>query len=443
MSVTRRRFVAGALVVCALFVLSLVKPATADACLLWSDLPSGLLDTYGLTPDDIGRMSNGYLDGTWRPSEYVTRGQFVRLALGYFGIYPGDLTQPHFSDVPHSSSHYAWVETALEIGLVSGYQTPSPTERTVFGLYDPITREQAATILVRYLSKMDPSSFDFSTYTDQRSNELLAPFSDRDQVRRTQEMAMALDTKVLRPAGAYLMPEANLTRLQAAALIARTQGLLPPPTEEPPTTDWHVLHWLSSDAYLFGIQVEYLRLGSTAPWLPRTLTVQATVQAGQDPAAYQETAEILVSLAEQFQDLMKYEQVRTVLTTEGGTWVYDHTFEEATNIPLPPINSQHYDDFFYGFSGDGYHGFRMNAVHEGDTWVIRVVVRVDTDKETRATYDAIYDHATTSAKQHGVAMGENERLRIVLVEATSIPPMGEPEQKVLEQRDFDLSAGEG
>lgn len=96
-----------------------------------------------------------------------------------------------------------------------------------------------------------------------------------------------------------------------------------------------------------------------------------------------------------------------------------------------------------GFSGDGYYAFKMVAVHEGDTWVIRVVVRVDTDKETRATYDAIYDHAIASAKEYGVATGVDERLRIVIVEATPIPPMGEPEQKVLEQRDFDLSGGAG
>lgn len=336
MSIIRRSLVAGALVLCALVVLSQVKPTAATADLLWSDLPSDLVDSYGLTRGDIGEMSNGYLDGTWRPSEYVTRGQFVRLALGYFGIYPvnGGPYQ-HFSDVPRSSPHYSWVETALEIGLVSGYQAPSATERTVFGLYDFITREQAATILMRYLSKMEPSTLDYSTYTAERCNALLAPFSDKDQVRRAQEVAMALETNVLRPPGAAIMPQADLTRIQAAALIVRTRSLLPPPEPPPPPPpDTPIfatpLRLLMSEAYGAGIQVDSGMLGSAAPWMPRTLTLGARVQAEQDPAVYQEIAEKLVSLAEQYQDRMKYEQVRILLTIEGGLVVYDHTFEETT-----------------------------------------------------------------------------------------------------------------
>ena len=433
------------LVLCALVLMFSATPATARAASIWSDLSASALDSYGLKLDDVGAMSNGYPDGTWRPDELVTRGQFVVFALRYFGLLPADgLVQQHFSDVPPSSPHYGWVETAREVGLIQGYEVPSSTERTVFGLYDVITREQAVTILMRYLSKMDPSRFDYSKYTDERCQELLAPFSDKDQVRRAQEVAMALDIGVLRPAGAGLMSQANLTRIQAAALIARTQGVLPPPTGEPPTTDSHVLWWLTNDAWLLSIQVGFAQLGSAAPWMPRTLTLQAQVQAEQGPAVYEETAGILVSLAEQYKDQMKYEQVRIVLTTEGGAWVFDRTFQETPTVPAyPPMSSDPYSDFFSGFSGDGYYGFRMVAVHEGDTWIVRVLVRVDADKQTRATYDAIYGHATISAKEHGVATGVDERLRIVIVEATPIPPMGEPEQKVLEQRDFDLSGGAG
>jgi hypothetical protein len=62
------------------------------------------------------------------------------------------------------------------------------------------------------------------------------------------------------------------------------------------------------------------------------------------------------------------------------------------------------------------------------------VVRVDTNKETRETYDAIYDLAATTAQLDGIATDPSERLRVVLVEATV-------EQKVLETRDFDLTNG--
>jgi len=200
---------------------------------LWSDLPDDLLASYGLTRENIGDMSNGYLDGTWRPYDNVTRGQFVSLALMYVQMNQlmAGLAEPHFSDVPRSAQNFLWVEAGFDAGLVQGYQTPSPSGRGVFGLYDPISREQVVTILGRYLSKMDPSRFDYSTYTAERSDELLAPFLDKEQVRRRQEVAMALDIGVLQPPGAALMPEANLTRTQAAALIVRTQNLLPPPQE--------------------------------------------------------------------------------------------------------------------------------------------------------------------------------------------------------------------
>ena len=75
----------------------------------------------------------------------------------------------------------------------------------------------------------------------------------------------------------------------------------------------------------------------------------------------------------------------------------------------------------------------MYPVQEGETTVILVEVRVDTDKETRAMYDAIYDHAVSSAKQYGFATDEGERLRVVLAEAT-------PERSTVESRDFDLSS---
>jgi hypothetical protein len=125
-------------------------------------------------------------------------------------------------------------------------------------------------------------------------------------------------------------------------------------------------------------------------------------------------------------------------STESAAAAWLGTTSTAPNYP--PLVTVPYLDFFYGFAGDGYYAFKMDAVPEGDNWVIRVVVRVDADRETRATYDAIYDRATTSAERLGAATGENERLRIVLVEATPIPPVGKPEQKILEQRVFSLAA---
>ncbi len=89
-------------------------------------------------------------------------------------------------------------------------------------------------------------------------------------------------------------------------------------------------------------------------------------------------------------------------------------------------------------SGDGYAAYVVNHLNEGGTTVILVGVWVDIYiyEKTQTTYDAIYEHAISSAKQHGVAAGEGELLRVELVEAP-------PGQKIIESRDFDLSGAEG
>jgi hypothetical protein len=190
-----------------------------------------------------------------------------------------------------------------------------------------MTREQAIVILARYIAKMDPETHDYSSCADARVDELLAPFLDQGQVTHRKELAMAVEAGILQGSGSRLSPRAHLTRIQAAALIVRTQGLLPPPAEEPSLGNPHVLDWLFSDAYLSGITVDSMRLGPMAPWMPRTLALRVRLEVAEDLTAYQETAGLLVTLAERYKDEMKYEQVRVVIAVPGGAWVYDHTFD--------------------------------------------------------------------------------------------------------------------
>ncbi len=286
----------------------------------------------------------------------------------------------------------------LRWGLSVDTKSPRRLENTVFGLYDPITREQAIVILARYLSKMDPASYDYSTYTTEQCDELLAPYFRRrpgDAQARGGHGHRAWNHARFRHCSS---PKADLTRIQAAALIVRTQELLPPPTSEPPTGNPHVLDWLFSDAYSFDITVDAMRLGRAAPWMPRTLTMRVRLQAEEDPAAYQETAELLVALAAQYKDEMKYEEVRVVIAIPGGAWVYDHTFTEAPDVPYPPMTSDAYHDFFYGLSGEGCETFTMKALREGDTWIIRLLSGWRRAEQNRDTYDAIYDYATSRAR---------------------------------------------
>lgn len=336
MSSIRRLLLVGILSLCMFAAIWAIVPASAQAEATWSDLPSSLLDTYGLKPADVDRMSRGYPDGTWRPYEPVRREQFVIFALRYFGLLPAEqgLAQAHFSDVPESSPYFGWVEAALEIGLVHGYQSAASNEQAVFGLEDLATREQSATILTRYLTSAKPSSFDYSTYTDERCDQLLAPFVDKDQVTQRREVAMAIDTQILRVPGSALMPKADLSRIQAAALVART-GLLAPPQEPTTTTQPgpigdSPLLLLFHHAQAAGIEIEQSAERQPAPWMPLVLWLRARVEVVQDPAVYEATAETLVSLAEEYRDRLGYEQVHVLLVAQGGEVVYEHVFGETT-----------------------------------------------------------------------------------------------------------------
>jgi len=114
---------------------------------------------------------------------------------------------------------------------------------------------------------------------------------------------------------------------------------------------------------------------------------------------------------------------------------YQLALTAARTISTVASNDGPASRFFWGLSGDGYAAYKMYAVQEGATTVVIVGVRVVIDKESRTTYEAVYNRATTLAKQYGVAISEGQRLRVVLVEATT-------EQKELESKDISITSGE-
>jgi hypothetical protein len=66
-------------------------------------------------------LVSGYSDGTFRWGANVTRGQLSKIVVQAEG-WPIDLTgAPHFSDVGTSNPFYAFIETAYNSGIISGY----------------------------------------------------------------------------------------------------------------------------------------------------------------------------------------------------------------------------------------------------------------------------------------------------------------------------------
>ncbi|MCQ2419767.1 MAG: S-layer homology domain-containing protein [Clostridia bacterium] len=89
---------------------------------------------------------NGYPDGTFRPDSPITRAEFVKIAVGFFGkinsVYDG-----RFTDVVKDAWYSAYVQAAYELKLIEGYPD---------GSFHPnayITRAEACTVINRTIGR--------------------------------------------------------------------------------------------------------------------------------------------------------------------------------------------------------------------------------------------------------------------------------------------------
>jgi hypothetical protein len=82
----------------------------------------------------------GYLDGTFRWQNNVTRGQAMKIIVGSRGWPIYTPATPTFSDVPPTNPFYQWIETAYNRGIIQGY-----TDGT-FRWQNDITRGQLSKV---------------------------------------------------------------------------------------------------------------------------------------------------------------------------------------------------------------------------------------------------------------------------------------------------------
>lgn len=90
---------------------------------------------------DLSILS-GYENGNFGPGDSVTRGQLMKIALNAAGFNLPEFTRGDFSDVDRSNPFFRHIQTARRHGIVSGYSDGR------FGVNDPVTRAQAAKIIM-------------------------------------------------------------------------------------------------------------------------------------------------------------------------------------------------------------------------------------------------------------------------------------------------------
>lgn len=150
-------------------------------------------------------------DGLFQPEGTLTRGMFVTV-LGRLAGVTANIGSTGFTDVAEDAWYAPYVAWAVENGIVTGLSD------SVFAPEEPITREQMAVTLARFLALEDGVLAQVGGL----------PFADQDQVSAwAQEAVRTLRTGgLMEGSGGSFLPQGLATRAEAAALVSRCMGLV-------------------------------------------------------------------------------------------------------------------------------------------------------------------------------------------------------------------------
>ena len=160
-------------------------------------------------------LENGLMNGTsattFVPNNTMTRSMLVQVLYNLEGQ-PAVTGSSKFSDVKGDEWYAKAVIWASNNGVVSGYDTGK------FGVEDPVTREQIASILYRYAEK---KGCDMSRTAD------LTVFPDYESVSGWAALSVAWSVKAgfisgkADDTGTYLAPQGNAARAEVASMLMR------------------------------------------------------------------------------------------------------------------------------------------------------------------------------------------------------------------------------
>ena len=158
-------------------------------------------------------LMNGYDGGLFSPNQAASRAMLVSILWRMEGR-PAAETELTFSDVDAGAWYGEAVRWAASEGIVSGYSAAE------FGPNDPVTREQFAVILYRYI-RMHGGGF-------ADPEESLPGFSDADGISDWAFEAvcwMTVNGILKGVEGNLLLPRETATRAQIATMLMRCEAL--------------------------------------------------------------------------------------------------------------------------------------------------------------------------------------------------------------------------
>lgn len=207
--------VSGAVIASAMFM-----NVTAYASVKFSDINGSKWYDEAIIQLANSGFVGGYSDGTYQPDKEMTRAEFVQILYNAFGKYnpydPATVVDEQFSDVHPTDWYYEAVKFAKYTAIISGIDS------THFGPDQPLTREQAATMIWNTFG-FEGSKVKINNLNKLSFGQTPTPsFTDIDRIANwARESIFELNND--RVIGGYpdgtFKPKNNVTRAEIAAML--------------------------------------------------------------------------------------------------------------------------------------------------------------------------------------------------------------------------------
>ena len=150
---------------------------------------------------------SGYEDGTFKPDNTITRAEFTKIIVSVFGLSGNSISE--YSDVPDGAWYSEYIAKASANGVIYGSD----------GMFFPnknITRQDAALIIYRVLKLKNIETQVGDTFAD---------FEEISDYAKDAVAGMS-GIGIISGYDGNFMPNNNITRAEAATMIARTMNFI-------------------------------------------------------------------------------------------------------------------------------------------------------------------------------------------------------------------------
>jgi S-layer family protein len=204
-------------------------PSPTACALTFTDVPAGSTFYPYIRCMACRGIVAGYPDGTFKPGNYVTRGQLSKIVSNSAG-YDEDPGARIYEDVPEGSAFYPFIQRLSNRSIMNGYRCGgtgepcvTPNNRPYFRPYNTAKRGQVAKIVSSTADFQDQPTG--QTFQDVPPNSTfytwIARLSMRDIINGYQ--CGGPGEPCVAPANLpYFRPSSNVTRGQASKIVSNT-----------------------------------------------------------------------------------------------------------------------------------------------------------------------------------------------------------------------------